>query len=225
MPTRKIKSSPVKVTGAAPDGQQFESFLEEDFFVLLRFNRNVESWDSQTVTIHWRDVEGKMRRYTPDVLVRYKGTAEDPRPITVLCEIKPDLDSPADLPRARLPRREDPDENERKWEAAKKFAAKEGWTFKVFRESDIRTNYLRNAKFLMRYLERKNSFNGESALLAALSKHRRMTLREWALPFSNSVAQRAEHLPTCYRLIAEGQVKIDLSQLLSLDTVVELVDD
>lgn len=225
MPTRKIKASPVKVTGAAPDGQQFESFLEEDFFILLRFNRNVESWESNPITIPWRDAEGKARKYTPDVLVRYKAITGATQPVTVLCEIKPDLDTPADLPRARLPRREDPAENEMKWEAATKYAAKNGWTFRVYRESEIRTNYLRNAKFLLRYLERKNSFRGEAALLAALLQHRRMSLRDWVSPFAASLAQRAEHLPTCYRLIAEGQVKIDLSQLLSLDTVVELVDD
>lgn len=225
MPTRKIKASPVKVTGVAPDGQQFESFLEEDFFILLRFNRNVESWESHPVTVPWRDAEGKARQYTPDVLVRYKPDAAGTQPITVLCEIKPDLDSPADLPRARLPRHEDPAENKMKWDAAAKYAAMRGWTFRVFRESEIRTNYLKNAKFLLRYLERKNSFRGEAALLAALSQRRLMTLRDWVSPFAGSLAQRADHLPTCYRLIAEGQVKVDLSTLLSLDTVVELADD
>lgn len=225
MPTRKIKASPVKVTGAAPDGQQFESFLEEDFFVLLRFNRNVESWESNPVTIPWRDAEGKARKYTPDVLVRYKETTGSAQPVIVLCEIKPDLDTPADLPRARLPRREDPAENEAKWEAARKYAAKKGWTFRVYRESEIRTNYLRNAKFLLRYLERKNAFRGEVALLTDLSQRRRMTIRDWVAPFAATAAQRAAHLPTCYRLIAEGQVKIDLSKIISLDSVVEFVDD
>lgn len=47
--------------------------------------------------------------------------------------------SPPDLPRSRQPRREEPAEDELKWDAAAKFAAKRGWTFRVYRESDIPT--------------------------------------------------------------------------------------
>jgi hypothetical protein len=76
MPSRKLKASTVKVTGFAPGGRQIEYFLEEEFFVLLRFNRNVESWESNTVTVHWQDAQGQERQYNPDVLVRYKATAD-----------------------------------------------------------------------------------------------------------------------------------------------------
>lgn len=50
-PTRKITRSPVKVTGTAPDGQQLESTLEEDFLVLLRFNRLIDRVETQAITI------------------------------------------------------------------------------------------------------------------------------------------------------------------------------
>lgn len=72
MPTRRIKGSPVKVTGSVPDSQQFESALEEDFFVLLRFNLLVKSFEAQPVTVEWQDDQKKIRSYTPDVLVRYR---------------------------------------------------------------------------------------------------------------------------------------------------------
>ena len=225
MPTRKIRASPVKVTGSTPDGKQFESFLEEDFFVLLRFNRNVESWEANPITLPWLDASGKQRSYTPDVLVHYRPDGTDRNPISILCEIKPDFDGETDLPRNKLPRRDDPIEDEIKWAAATKYAARRGWRFRVYRESEIRTPHLKNAKFLLRYLERNNAYRGEAALLALLKTHKRMTLAEWVSPFAASAGQRAEHLPTCYRLIAEGQVRVDLSTVISFESIVELVDE
>lgn len=221
MPTRKIKASPVKVTGYAPDGQQFESHLEEDFFVLLRFKRNVESWESNPVTIDWADADGRRRKYTPDVLVKYLPEEPGEPPLWILCEIKPDLDAESELPRRRLPRTENEEENHMKWEAAARYAARRGWTFKVFRESDIRTPYLRNARFLLRFRERKHSMHGQQQLMEILKQFGPMSLERWVGSLGATPEARSDLWPTCYHLIGEGYVKVDLTQLLSLDSICE----
>lgn len=227
MPTRRITRSPVKVTGTAPDGQQFESTLEEDFFVLLRFNPFVASFEAQGETVEWRDSEQKIRRYTPDVLVRYRADlAESANWPPVLCEVKPDLNDKSESPRRRKPpRKENEEENKMKWAAAERYAAQKGWGFKVVRESEIRTPYLDNARFLLRALERTADSKHEPALLAWIVERSSSVLGEWASILGTTLEARAEVLPACYRLIALRKVEVDLSVPLTLQSVVKALGD
>lgn len=226
MPTRRITRSPVKVTGTVPDGQKFESSLEEDFFILLRFNRLVSRFEHQPLTLEWQDAKGKIRAYTPDVLVHYRNELpEAAGMIPLLCEIKPDL--PENSSRRYKPfRLEDEEENNLKWAAAERHASHQGWAFKVYRESEIRTPYLDNARFLLRHLERGNPDHDlEQRLLDTLNKHAVLTLAEWAGLLSSSDAGRAQMLPACYRLIGASLVDVDLNTLLSLDSLVKTLPD
>lgn len=223
MPTRKITRSPVKVTGTAPDDQKFESTLEEDFFVLLRFNPLVESFEEQPVAIEWLDEAEEIRGYTPDVLVRYRtDLPESANWPPVLCEVKPDFNEATESPRRRLPpRKENEAENKLKWAAAQCYAARKGWEFKVVRESEIRTPYLKNARFLLRHLERGEASSTDAELMRLLAQQGPMTLRAWAALVAGSPEERARVLPACYRLIARHQVETDLSAPLTLDSIVK----
>lgn len=227
MPTRKITRSPVKVTGTLPDGQRYESTLEEDFYVLLRFNPLVANFETQPVTVEWRDGKGKIRNYTPDVLVHYRqdlAESADMRP--VLCEVKPDLTEQSESPRRRRPpRTENEEENRLKWAAAERYAARQGWTFKAYRESEIRTPYLDNARFLLRYLEKAVGSKREPELLAWIAERGPRTLDEWASIRGGSSQVRAEIFPACYRLIAQRRVEADLSAPLTLQTVIKALQD
>jgi len=218
MPTRHIKNSPVKVTGTAPDGQEFESFLEEDFFVLLRFNPEVSSFDAQPVTITWTNAQGVSYPYTPDALIHFASKPDGSREPSVLCEVKPDLDRDPDRPIAAVPRTESAEDNKLKWEAAALHAARRGWAWRVFRESDIRTEYLRNAKFLLRYRERQGSGFGGSAILEALRTNGPTPMGQLMAQLFPDPAARAQAFPTCYGLIANRQVRADLERLLTLST-------
>lgn len=222
MPTRRITSSPVKVTGTVPDGQQFESTIEEDFFTLLRFNRLVASFEHQPVTLEWLDATGKIRHYTPDALVRYRNDLpEAAGMVPVLCEVKPDLDTDKKSPRRRKPpRKEDEAENALKWAAAERYAERQGWQFKVYRESEIRTPYLDNARFLLRHRERRTASELDKPLLDNLRARGPLTLGEWAATLTSTTQERAEVLPVCYRLISESQVVVDLTVPLSLDSLI-----
>lgn len=171
MPTRRITRSAVKVTGTVPDGQQFESVLEEDFFILLRFNPTVESFEQQPIALEWQDPTGSIRDYTPDVLVRYRSDVpETANLMPMLCEVKPDIsDETRPSHRRKMTRSDSEKENALKWAAAERYAAQHGWGFKVYRESEIRTPYLENARFLLRHRERTMAvLELESALLSLL---------------------------------------------------------
>lgn len=227
MPTRKITRSPVKVTGTVPDGQEFESALEEDFFVLLRFNRLVESFEAQPVTIDWLDQAKKIRSYTPDVLVRYRNDLpESAHMKPELCEVKPDFDEIPQRSRRRMPaRKEDEQENQLKWAAARRYAAKQGWRFRVVREKEIRTPYFANARFLLRYLERGKDSKYQAELLCRLPETGSIRLADWVGAFAHTIQERALVLPACYRLIAKQQVDVDLSVPLSLNSNVRALQN
>lgn len=223
MPTRKITRSPVKVTGTVPDDQMFESSIEEDFFTLLRFNRLVAGFEHQPIKVEWTDAEGTVHEYTPDVLVRYRTDLPEAADlITTLCEVKPDLVDDQNSSRHRGPRRtENEEENALKWAAAERLASNRGWAFKVYRESEIRTPYLTNARFLLRHLERAVSNPElETPLLSSLQAQGEMTLGKWVSEFAATDLDRARILPVCYRLIAQGRVRADLSVVLSLESLV-----
>lgn len=220
MPTRKITASPVKVTGTAPDDQQFESVNEEDFFVLLRFNREVRCFESNPVTIEWVDEAGKTWPYTPDVLVHYHPDQDGTARPSVLCEVKIDEFPSGDKPKHWLPRNEDEARNKMKWAAAERYAAKNGWAWRVVRDSEIHTPYLRNAKFLLRHVERPGSMHLKSELLQALCLGP-MPLK--ALVESVATEQdRPKAFQTCYRMLGTGEVHADLSVLLSNHTLISL---
>jgi len=221
MPTRKIKASPVKVTGTAPDDQQFESVNEEDFFVLLRFNREVHSFESNPVTIEWPDENGKISRYTPDVLVHYHPDETGaPRP-SVLCEVKIDQNPAGDKPRHWLPRNESEERNQMKWAAAERYATMRGWLWKVVRDSEIHTPYLRNAKFLLRHVERPGTDFRKSEVLEAL-RQGPLPLQKLVAIVSPSVSDKPRVFQTCYRMLGTGEVYADLSVLLSNQTLLAL---
>ncbi len=227
MPTRKITRSPVKVTGTVPDGQKFESFLEEEFFTLLRFDHKIERFEEQPITIEWKAENGDYRKYTPDALITYKqkkGSQDQPRPL--LCEVKPDEQDKNNkfTRRHTPPRKEDEKENELKWKAAHLYASRHGWLFKVFRESDIRTPYLENARFLLRYLEHEPPSQFRERLLKSL-EDRTLTLKEWVSEIAPTKEEQARIFPECYWLIATRTVHVDLNSPLTLHSPISLASE
>lgn len=224
MPTRKITASPVKVTGKTPGDHQFESALEEDFFVLLRFNYLVDRFEAQPVSIEWINEEGEIGIYTPDALVFYRGDLPESklrRPC--LIEVKPTED-PADEDRPKKPEDIEKERIERKlkWKAAEYYSNGKNWDFDVYYEKDIRTPFLKNARFLLRYLEREHNTKYSEALLESLECQGPLTIYNWARSVSSHATQGslAAIYPNCYVLIANMEVQADLEEKLSLDTIV-----
>jgi hypothetical protein len=225
MITRVITSSPVKVTGTTPGDQRFESFLEEEFLVLARFRRDVESFERPTESIPWRDKTGKLRRYTPDVVVRFKPTDDQKKGRVVIYEVKPDFEKEVGTPASRLPRREDEEENELKWAAAERWAEARGWKFKVVRSTSIRGSYLQNAKFLVKYVERQYPDHGADRLLSILGAEGPMALQNLMQRAEPDRTVRAAIYPTLYVLIVRGEIDVDLSQPLCNGSVLKVPNE
>ena len=133
--------------------------------------------------------------------------------------MKPDLVDQNEKTRRQPPRSENEEENKLKWAAAARFAALRGWEFEVIRESAIRTPYLKNAKFLLRYLERDFQTHHEADMLECLKREGPMSIEALTRRFSVDIQSRAMVLPTCYRLIGRQQVGTDLMQPLSLNSI------
>jgi len=185
----------------------------------------VEDFEVQAVQVPWTDKEGKRHTYTPDVLVRYRSDVplEDRRP-PMLCEVKPDLDADGRTVggRSRKSRKENPEHNALKWEAAEHIAAAKGWDFKVYFESEIRTPYLENARFLLAFLERPVEPRSETALLDNLARMGPMTAGDLLATITPDRQERALILPTFYRLVATGGIEADLTEPFTLKSIVRI---
>ena len=114
----------------------FESNLEKDFAISLEFHPMVSFYEEQPLAIEYYD-DDKKRIYTPDFLVHFH-ESENKKPW--LCEIKYKEDISKNLHKYKV-----------KFKAAIAHCVREGWEFKFITEGYIRTPFLENAKFLMRY--------------------------------------------------------------------------
>lgn len=224
MVTRKIQGSPVKVTGIEPSGVEFESHLEESFLDLVRFDPRVEDFHRWEEEIVWYDDNGKRRTYTPDFIVRYKKVNGKAVLKPEVIEVKPDFNEDDPRPVARLPRKdkENPRENELKWQAADRLCRTRGFRFLVKRESEIRTPYLNNARFFMAYLERGRDDSRSEAILAALEPGVRIPMGDLVARLGKNPDERLAYRPLVYRLIATRRLEVDLTQVLQDSSLIGL---
>ena len=109
----------------------FESLIECDFLYLLDYEREVECFDEQPMTIEYRFGQKRLQ-YTPDFHVLRTQR-------NLLVECKPDA-------------LVEMEENRRKFNAAVEWCAEHAWTFCVVTDRDLRTGVqLKNVKLLTRY--------------------------------------------------------------------------
>ena len=195
-----------------PNSIGFESTLEKDFFLLLEFDRRVESFEEQPVTIAYCGLEGRVCHYTPDVLVRYRtALAGEPDWRPVLYEVK-----------YRNDLREHGVEYRPKFKAARGYARDRGWRFRVVTEREIRTPRLSNIRFLLRYRRMRVDDQDRDALLATLRQQGPLKpLTLLALTYPDS-CRYAETLAVLWHLVAIGQIGVDLEQLLTPHSVLRL---
>jgi hypothetical protein len=211
---RSIPKSYRNVTGRFASAKNrnpigFESTLEKDFFLLLEFDRRVESFEEQPVTISYRNPEGRVCRYTPDVLVRYRpALASEPGEAPALCEVKYRDDLRAHGAEYRP-----------KFTAARRYARDRGWRFRVVTEREIRTPRLTNIRFLLRYRRMRVDAADCDALLAALRAHGATTPDTLLGRVRLDPLRYAEALATLWHLVATEQIGVDLDRLLTPHSV------
>lgn len=207
MPVRKIPKNFRNVTGiaahlkaAGPAG--FESTLERDFLTLLEFSPEVEGFEVQPVMVEWSEGE-KRHQYTPDVLVQYTAASGKP---TTLFEVKYRSDLKQDWKhlKPRLLR-------------AITYAKSRGWRFKIASEVEIRTPFLENAKFLLRFVRQGPVSEAHMDLIdQALQRAGPMPINSLLEAIFSNEWNRASLLPTLWYLIGTFQIGCDLGKPLTM---------
>jgi hypothetical protein len=208
MPVRRIPKNYRNVTGIAAhskaEGQaMFESTLERDFIALLEFDPTVETFEVQPLTIEWRNADGKIRHYTPDVLAKYDFRG---RRNKVLYEVKYRSDLLKNWAELRP-----------KLRAAVHFAHAQNWRFKIVSEVEIRTVFLDNAKFLLPFVRQGPTEEAHMDLLdASLSRLRTTTPAELLQAVFKDEWNRARLLPTFWYLVGTRQIGANLNTKLTM---------
>jgi hypothetical protein len=125
--------NPAKYVGKGTP--RYRSGWEMTFMMFLDSNDNVLQWASESISIPYRNpLTGKQSMYIPDFLVTYRG--RNNTTVAELIEIKPKKQSlieskATDRDRAIVAL------NYAKWDAATKWAKRNGLTFRVINEDMI----------------------------------------------------------------------------------------
>ncbi len=170
---------------------------------LLEFNPQVVKFVEQPVTISYVD-QGKTRRYTPDFLARYVA-GKPPQ----LIEVK----YAADLVAKQ-------EEFVARFQAARQYAQAQGWEFSIWTEAEIKTPYLKNAKFLLRFRSSTLVVRSEyrQLLLEVLAQLGRATPAEVLLVAFENPERQAELLPVLWHLVSTHQLGCNLLEPLTMSS-------
>lgn len=210
MPARTVPKNYRNLTGLVYNSRTrslsaFESTLERDYLLLLDFDLAVEFYEEQPATIEYRDSSGSLRRYTPDVFVRYRSTVDiTPVPLCVLCEVK-----------YRDHLRLSWGEYKPRFKAARRYAREHGWRFRLITEREIRTPYLANIKFLRQYQDLAVDNAQQSLLLQTLAKRPETDVEGLVAAMTEDRWHQARWLPVLWHLIAQRRVGVNLKQPLT----------
>jgi hypothetical protein len=204
MPVRTIPKNSRSLTGKVIDlcshrAVSFESALERDFYVLLDFDPAVIAFEEQPVSIAYQEPVGVRRTYTPDVLVHYRPEVRrDHRPVLYEIKYRDDL-------------RTHWQDYRSKFKAARRYARTQGWLFRLITEREIRTPYLKNAKFLRQYQDREPDHEDRHRLLACLAVQGKTSPETLLASLSPDRWERARLLPGLWFLITMGEIGTDLT--------------
>lgn len=209
MPVRKIPKNYRNVTGVASHKKatgraMFESTLERDFLTLLEFDPAIEDFEVQPVTIQWFDESDKQRTYTPDVLAHFHNASRR----TTLYEIKYRSELSELWPELKP-----------KFRAARKYARNQDWRFKIITEKEVRTDRLKNAKFLLPFIKKGPAAEADMNLLDdAINALKRSTPKGLLEHIYRDEWNRARLLPTLWYLIGTRQIEMDLDRPINMDS-------
>ena len=117
---------------------KYRSGWEHAFMRFCDSNDSVVSWASESIAIPYRNpITGKMTNYIPDFLIQYRTRGN--KVVTELIEIKPKKQSVLES-KASVRDRAVVAVNYAKWDAATKWARRQGIQFRVITEDDIFRN-------------------------------------------------------------------------------------
>ena len=134
--------NPSKYVGD-PTNIIYRSLWERRFMVFLDGNDSVAEWGSEEIVVPYKSpVDGRMRRYYPDFVVRYEN--KEGQIETRLIEVKPSDQCKPPKKRQRITKAYVNEVtrwgmNSAKWEAAEQYARSRGWKFQILTEKELFT--------------------------------------------------------------------------------------
>jgi hypothetical protein len=212
-PVREIPKNFRNVTGIAAHKKangpaMYESSLERDFITLLEFCPEVDRYTVQPLKLEWCDDQGGLHTYTPDTYVQFNRPAKSDK-IPWVCEIKYREDLKQNWKELRP-----------KFKAAHRFCRAQGWRFRILTEDRIRTPYLDNARFLLRY---RNPIP-DAALMEILDKRLEDMRETTPLGLVRAIYRnewnQAKLIPVLWYMVATFQIGIDLQEPLTMESAI-----
>lgn len=210
-PVRNIPKNYRNVTGIAAHEKakgpaMYESSLERDYQTILEFCPEVDKYTVQPITLEWQDINKTSRSYTPDTFVLFKKNAtQGDKPW--LCEIKYRNDLAENWQELRP-----------KFKAAIHFAKAQGWRFKIMTEVEIRTTYMINARFLLRYRSSIPEAGIMELLDVQLKKLKESTPDILIKAVFQDEWRQAQLIGVLWYLVATFQIGINLHQPITMDS-------
>lgn len=206
---RNIPISKMGLTGGISSVKEnrmveFESSLERDFIQIIEFDSKVFFYCEQPIKIYYKQDEIS-HYYTPDFYIEYFNGEKE------IIEIKYE----EDLRINKLI-------YDYKFRMADEFCELNGISFKILTEKDIRNFTLFNARFLLNYKIPKFGLvqYDRGIIYEILDKHDELTVRDLISKTSLDKYRQAEMLYLLWYMVANYWVKIDLSQKISMDSII-----
>lgn len=214
-PVRPLKTSRRCLTGRVSvdsgDSAGFESSLERDWLTALDFDPAIRLIREQPFSLYY-EFDGERRRYTPDILIE----SVSPQGVvsTIVYEVKQLDELRAEWHRYR-PR----------FKAAVRYCRARGWRFKIVTECEIRTPFLKNAKFLRRYRTVQPQPLVAQQLLYTLKALGETTPQALLAAAYLSNETRMGAIPELWRLVALRQIGVMLDEALTMQSPIWLPGD
>lgn len=212
-PTRRRRGSYLTVTGYYPSPKAkglnfFEGLRERDFFVLLDYDPDVETFEPHPFRIDHK-VNGRARVYTPDVLVTYRLGA-DGKPVRrhELCEVKVRRQVRKDWAKLRA-----------RFRAAQRYGRGQHWRFRIVHEHTIPRPFVSSLHFLLGYRHCEERPDIVTAVRDQLAKAPSLDVAALVERLEVTGHDGGEVIVQIWRLVGLGEISIDFEHAISMMSV------
>jgi hypothetical protein len=210
MSVRKIKKSYISCVGyfkSYKNDKQlaFESILERNFFTMLEFDNNVQSYEEQPFQINYK-INGKSTRYTPDAMVYYQDGSKKVFEVKYIDEINSDEDL-----RYKLSVVKD------------EIMQQKGLPFEVFTDKDIDNLYIKNCTFLYKFAFLPSNFEINSKIDKTLktSKKEMVSISDLLDMLDTDKTKQLQYTPYIWHTIFNNTSLIDMSQKITMKSLIK----
>jgi hypothetical protein len=179
----------------------FESALERDFATILEFSPEVAWYESQPLRFGFAAASGRRTHGYPDFLVRFRpGYGPE---MLVDVKYRSHLAKHWEVLKPRF-------------KAALQYAKARGWIYRIKTETEIRTTYLQNARFLLPFLRCAPDPVHEAIIMGRLESLGTTTVERLLSACASDEWNRAMLIPTLWCLVGRRNIATSLDEPIGL---------